>query len=185
MKRFQELIPTIEQKAYARKFTSNTINQNEHTAVATDFEVFYSFLAETIVADIFETQRPSPNKKSDEGYDFIYNGAKIDVKVCSGNAEPSEEFYVTFLAYQAKKTKADYLLYLLYNKDKDVYYVAGIMSVKGFLNFAKLYKKGESITGMNGQLLFKVDDEAKEQYRFCIKDLAVCELFPEEKVLRY
>ncbi|RLC36720.1 hypothetical protein DRH27_04825 [Candidatus Falkowbacteria bacterium] len=187
MKRFQQLKPTIEQKAYARKFTRKSIELVGCNKEESDREegIFYGFLGETIVADIFEQQRPLPKNKKDEGFDLLYNGAKIDVKVRTGYAIPKEDYYVSFYAKQAKKSKADYLLYLLFNPEKEVFYVAGIMSVKGFLNFAKLYKKGDSIKGMNGQLLFKVKDESEEQYRVCIKDLAECELFPKEKVLRY
>lgn len=184
MERFQELKPTIEQKAYVRSILREEYAQNKNTRDTEERERFYGYLGETIVSDIFEVQRPQ-TRGADEGYDVIYNGVKIDVKVRACYYKPKEEYYAKLYLRQAQDNNCDYVLFLSYNPKADVFYVLGIMSVKGFLNFAELKKKGQDVRTDDGKLLYTIEDEGEEQYLARIKDLAICELSPEEKVFRY
>lgn len=147
MKRFQILTPTEEQKSYAREnIKSSSYYQRNDTRTASKKEQYYSFLAEVVIADAFFNERPSLSKTADKGYDVDYHGTKIDVKVCSRHVLPAPNHEVHVLEPQVNNSSDDvYYLFLLWSPELEIFYVAGLMSKKGFLNTSKLYQKGEML----------------------------------------
>lgn len=144
MDSFQKLIPTEEQKAYSREQTMETdYFVTRGRRASSKEEQYYSFLGEVVIADAFFNERPVIDGIIDKGYDVDYYGTKIDVKVCSRHVRPKPYHEVHILEPQVNYSPEDvYYLFLLWSPKEEVFYVAGIMSKKGFLNTSRLERKG-------------------------------------------
>ena len=168
--RFQELTPTKEQIEYTKRMINPEALYTRSTRDTNEQEKFYGFLGETIVCDLFNQTRPQG--VYDGGSDFTFNGADFDVKVRMCNAPPKEDYFVKVYKNQLLKGINDlYYLFLLYYPAKNVFYVAGVMSKKGFLNTAKLYKEGDMVGDM-----YRINNHTEEQFVTEIYNLAVARL---------
>lgn len=167
MKRFQMLTPNLEQVAYVKAGLSEKPDfYKGNGRVANAEERYYSLLGEVLVQDLLKVPRVTFDG-NDNGHDVMFNGVPIDIKVSNNNADPSEQHEVTVLRSQLNKAPDNHYFLFLIHQD-GTYYVAGIISKKGFYNVARYIKKGENI-------IPGIIDAETDLYRAHIYDLAPVE----------
>lgn len=170
MRRFQTLVPTSEQKNYVDKiFSAVTFyhRKDDQHRKSSYYERYYGMLGQVIVADILN--QPRPVRITDE-FDIKINDVKTDVKVGSVYYYPKLDYHLTVFTRQLKPEKDYYYLFLFYNPEKNVFYIAGIMSGLGIKNTARIIKKGEKRPG-NKDYIADCD-----QYDLLVMNTAACKL---------
>lgn len=167
MKRFQLLKPHLEQIAYVKQGLATKPDfYKGNGREASPEERYYSLLGEVLVQDALKVPRVTFDG-NDQGHDVLFNGTPIDVKVVNYNTDPNEQYEVTVLRSQLSKAPDNHYFLFLIHQDGN-YYVAGIISKKGFYNVARYIKKGENI-------IPGVIDAETDIYRAHIYDLAPVE----------
>lgn len=107
-----------------------------------------------------------PNFKQngfDGGFDFTYNGYKVDVKTMERSVYMQENYVHNFFAVQ-KNFDADILLFCNYNNITTTLELCGWLYKKDFLTKANYYKAGTIRKRTNGTTFkFKADNYEIEQ----------------------
>lgn len=107
----------------------------------------YGCVAESLVERAYNVPIHLDNTKPDDGYDFIWEGGKFDVK---NHCNSYEWFWAdtncwTVSAY--KELKADYYLFTLLDPKKKKLAIVGSMDREDIIKKCKFYHKGEQLDG--------------------------------------
>lgn len=98
-------------------------------------------ICENAVKDALNLPLVKEGSEPDAGWDFAWNGQRIDVKGQTRTCDPRITFACNFMARQLSRT-CDYLLFTSYNKLTDNVTVCGIISKQKFLDTATYFPAG-------------------------------------------
>ncbi len=98
-------------------------------------------ICENAVKDALNLPLVSEDSHVDTGWDFAWNGQRIDVKGQMRTCDPRITFACNFIARQLSRT-CDYLLFTSYNKLTDNVTVCGIISKQKFLDTSTYFPAG-------------------------------------------
>ena len=101
----------------------------------------------------------------DGGFDFKYNGNKIDVKTMGRTVDSKPYFVNNFIAFQ-KDFNCDYYIFTSLNKKSNELNICGYLSKDDLLKKSILHKKGTKRERTNGtSFTLKADTYEIENYK--------------------
>lgn len=108
-------------------------------------------VGEFIISDLLGIDRPN-STGFDGGWDITISEKKIDVKTVGRTVEPKLHYHSNVIDAQMHFS-ATHFLFCSLNKPKRTFTICGYISKEDFKKKAAYYKKGETMTRPNGEIL--------------------------------
>lgn len=134
--------PNEEEKLYAYQICFSTDLGHRGQFDGTKKNQLVGMLAQTVVADLFNTERPK-GTGYDGGVDLVINKHSVDVKAMQRSVPVQDDFVHNLVASQFKYD-CEYYIFTSLNTKNGFLTVCGVASKQTIKTKAKLFEKGET-----------------------------------------
>ncbi len=153
-----------EIKVKCWNFLKNNNLGNRLEANGNKEQQFVGLIGEVMVVNLFGLKYKF-SYGFDGGFDFEYNGKKIDVKTMGRTVNPKPNFVNNFIAFQ-KDFNCDYYVFASLNKKSNELNICGYLSKYDLLNKSIFYKKGTKRERSDGTyFILKADTYEIENFK--------------------
>ena len=133
---------TNEQKNYAQDMVDKQNFGKRGYGDGNKKEQLTGIIGQTVLADLLGLPRPDGKNGFDNGFDFVINGKKADIKTMSRTVPVKDHYVHNFIGYQKNYT-VDYYIFASYNTRTEVLSICGFVSKEDFAKRASFYNKGD------------------------------------------
>lgn len=137
-------VADIEQVRYTRDKLDNLVLRTNGEFTGRDQDHYFGMLAEVVIADLLEQERPLVRNESDAGTDFVINGVKVDVKCSTRTRKPLWNHHAVVSELQ-RNNATDAYLFVGYNKVQGRFYIIGWCYKEDWQEKSTLILKGQPL----------------------------------------
>lgn len=130
-----------QQKEYAKNLVENYDFGQRGVGDGNSRQQYIGMLAQTVIADLLNHDRPCGETGFDGGIDFIINEKSFDVKTMERSVSMQDHYAHNLMGYQIEYD-VDYYLFCSYNNKNNILSICGYISSDDFQRNSEFFPAG-------------------------------------------